>query len=84
MINTALQDITILCIKTSKGGTLIQNEIKIFSPEDKTIHIFQTLNGTKSLTKYLYFFKEKTYLEISYLALVCQGFPGNFSHLNKV
>ena len=49
MINTALQDITILCIKTSKGGTLIQNEIKIFSPEDKTIHIFQTLNGTKSL-----------------------------------
>ena len=37
MIKTALQDIIILCVKTSKGGTLIQNKIKIFSFEDKTI-----------------------------------------------
>ena len=39
MIKTALQDIIILCVKTSKGGTLIQKKIKIFSFEDKTIHI---------------------------------------------
>ena len=37
MIKTALQDIIILCVKTSKEGTLIQNKIKIFSFEDKTI-----------------------------------------------
>ena len=37
MTKTALQDIIILRVKTSKGGTLIQNEIKIFSFEDKTI-----------------------------------------------
>ena len=40
MIKTALKDIIILCVKASKGGTLIQNKIKIFSFEDKTIHIF--------------------------------------------
>ena len=39
MIKTSLQDIIILCVKTSKGGTLIQNKIKIFSLEDKAIHI---------------------------------------------
>ena len=38
MIKTALQDIIILCAKTIKGGTLIQNKIKIFYLEDKTIH----------------------------------------------
>ena len=41
MIKTALQDIIILCRKTSKGGTLIQNKIKISSFEGKAIH---TLN----------------------------------------
>ena len=51
MIKTALQDI-ILCVKKSRGGTLIENKIKIFSFEDKTIHLFQTKNGTKTLTKY--------------------------------
>ena len=38
MIKTALQDIIILCAKAIKGGTLIQNKIKIFSLKDKTIH----------------------------------------------
>ena len=51
MIKTALQDI-IICVKKSTGGTLIEKKIKIFSFEDKTIHIFQTRNSTKSLTKY--------------------------------
>ena len=37
MIKTALQDIIILCRKTSKGGTLIQSKIKISSFEDKAI-----------------------------------------------
>ena len=63
MIKTVLQDIIILCVKKSKGGTLIENMIKIFSFEDKTIHVFQTWNDTKSLTKYLYVLQEKTYLE---------------------
>ena len=39
MIKTALQGVIIQCVKTSKGGTLIQNKIKLFSFEDKTIHI---------------------------------------------
>ena len=41
MIKNALQDV-ILCVEKSKGGTLIENKIEIFSFEDKTIHIFQT------------------------------------------
>ena len=34
MIKRALKDIIILCVKTRKGGILIQNKIKTFSSED--------------------------------------------------
>ena len=66
MIKTALQDI-ILCVKKSKGGTLIENKIKYFLLKIKQSIYFKLEMASKALpnirnTKY--FFDEKTYLEI--------------------
>ena len=77
MIKTALQDIIILCVKTSKGGTLIQKKITIFSFEDKTIHISNLKWDQKPCQISVFLWRKDIPRDL--VVLVFQGFPGNLS-----